>query len=200
MLIKSIICFLPLGSHCFLLHITFSITIYLSFHNLDKELVKLILSETKRYLYRAILEYLEFITQYYLFSYSHNLRHISHPWYTLLVLSLQILNELFDGKRVSLNVHVLLILCFPPNHSRGKHGGKMFQCLVIVDALCDEFLSKFPSRVKVLQNKGFKGWRLENVGYQEISGESICLGRFHFTRKHQVKLRRIGYQEVSDIF
>lgn len=79
------------------------------------------------------------------------MRHSRH----LLVLCLQVLDELFNGKRISLDVHVLLILGFSPYSCRGKNSCQMLQCLVIVDSLCDEFLSELSRLIKILLDESF---------------------------------------------
>ena len=95
---------------------------------------------------------------------------------------------------------MLLILSFPCNHSRGKNSCKVLQRLIIVDGLCDEFLSELPRRIKVLLHKGFQCRGLEYVGDQKVAWEGVSLRGVYFTREHQVKLRGIGDQQAANIF
>jgi hypothetical protein len=141
------------------------ITVYLSVHNLLKELIELSLTEPERYLNRAIFKHLELIPQHYLPPHRHDPRHVSHPWHSPhLVCSLQVFDELFNGESVSLDIHVLLVLGFPSDSGLGKDSGEMLKGFVIVDSLGDEFLCEFPRLVKVLEHEGFEGGGVENVG------------------------------------
>ncbi len=73
-----------------------SITVYLSFHDLGKELIELVLDETKGDLDGPILEDFKFITEHDLLADGYYSLHTGHPRYLGLI-CFQILHELLDS-------------------------------------------------------------------------------------------------------